>query len=317
MNIVHGVDELPAGLRLALAIGMFDGVHRGHLRLIEALREAAREREAATVVLTFVPHPAAVLRGSSPPLLCDPAEKASRLAAAGVDYIVEQKFDRQFAEQTPEQFLGRVCTRRKLVALVMTEESAFGRDRSGGLPAIRRLAPTLGLDVVQVAHLARAGDRISSTRLRNLIAAGRLADARRMLGRSYAVVGRVVQGDRRGRELGYPTANLAFDHPVTLPPDGIYAVRASWGGEDPLAAPRAANGVASLGIRPTFEDDGARVLEAHLFDIDEDLYGERMRVEFVRRLRGEKKFPSAEALVRQMDADAHRARQIMDQANPT
>ena len=159
-------------------------------------------------------------------------------------------------------------------------------------------------------RLGSEGGTLSSTRVRGVVTSGRLADARRLLGRPYAVTGTVVAGDRRGRDLGYPTANLAFDEPVTLPPDGIYAVRATWGGRNPLQPQNRAGGVASLGVRPTFGGVD-RVLEVHLFDVDDDLYGRRMRAEFIRRLRGEKKFSSAEALVRQMDRDAQKSRQIL------
>ena len=314
MRHLGDIDELPAGLRFALAIGMFDGVHRGHLRLLEALGKVARERDAMAVVMTFAPHPAAVLRGTPPPLLCDRSEKLMRLADAGVEIVVEQRFDRAFADQTAQAFLERTCSGRRLVALVMTMESAFGRDRSGGLPEIRRLGPHLGLEIVEIPHLTREMSKISSTRIRNLLAAGRLSDVRRMLGRGYAVVGRVVHGDRRGHTLGYPTANLAFEAPVALPPDGIYAVRAGWGNGDPLSPAHSADGVASLGVRPTFGNDGARLLEVHLFDTDQSLYGRSLRVEFVRRLRGERRFPSAQSLIRQMDRDAARARAVLASA---
>ena len=163
-------------------------------------------------------------------------------------------------------------------------------------------------------EVSLGGDRISSTRLRRLLGAGRLADGRRLLGRRYAVVGEVVLGDRRGRALGYPTANLRFDRPVALPLDGIYAVRVGWDGADPLSPAHSADGVAALGVRPTFETDGARTLEVHLFDFTSELYGERLRVEFVRRQRDERRFPSAAALVRQMDLDAARAREILRRA---
>lgn len=311
MKRLGDIDELPAGLRFCLAIGMFDGVHRGHRRLLGALTRTARERGAKAVVMTFDPHPAAALRGHAPPLLCDPEEKMARLAELGVDIVVEQRFDTTFAEQTAERFLRRACSDREMVALVMTQESAFGRDRSGGLPEIRRLGPSLGLDVVEVAHVTGASSRISSTRLRNMLGAGRLSDVKRMLGRPYAVIGRVVRGDRRGRTLGYPTANLAFDDDVALPPDGVYAVRAAWGGRDLTRPASRADGVASLGVRPTFGSGGARVLEVHLFDFSADLYGKQLRVEFLRRLRGERKFTSATGLVRQMDRDARRAREVL------
>jgi riboflavin kinase/FMN adenylyltransferase len=294
-----------------LQTGHIDGVHRGHQRAIAALIRTAARHGAQAVVLTFDPHPAAVLRGTAPQLLCSIEEKLARLAALGVDATVVQRFDRSFAEQTPEQFIGRLCAQRHLAGLVMTAESAFGRDRTGMLPTVRRLGDEHGFEVVEVARLDVEGGTLSSTRLRGLVGRGRLADARRLLGRDYAVTGEVVHGDHRGRELGYPTANLAFAAPVVLPPDGIYAVRASWGGADLLDPARTADGVASLGVRPTFEARGARTLEVHLFDVDEDLYGTELRVEFARRLRGEKKFRNVDSLVGQMDRDAARARFVL------
>ncbi len=310
MRVVHNVDELAPGLRFALAIGMFDGIHRGHQRVLRALAEAARRRAAAAVLLTFEPHPAQVLRGQLPLLLCADRERLARFAGLGIDLVVIQHFDHAFAAQPPESFLRRVSTGRDLAAVVMTPESAFGRDRAGVLPAVRQLGRELGFDIAEVAPLAGAGTIISSTRLRNLLAAGRLAQVRRLLGRWYAVIGTVVPGDRRGRAMGYPTANLRFDRPVALPPDGIYAVRAGWGGTDPLRPQRTADGVASLGVRPTF-GGGERVLEVHLFEVDEDLYGQALRVEFLRRLRGEKRFASVAALVAQMDRDSNRARTVI------
>jgi riboflavin kinase / FMN adenylyltransferase len=311
MRIVHDIDELPAGLRFVLAIGVFDGVHRGHWRVIRALTDASADLDAQPVVLTFVPHPALVLRGSAPPLLCDLDERIAQLARLGVGTTVVQRFDHDFADQPPEAFLARVCAGRQLVGLVMTAESAFGRDRTGGLPASRALATRFGYRVIEVPRLASEGKTLSSTRVRGLLAVGRLHEVNRLLGRRYAVIGEVVHGDRRGREFGYPTANLHFDTPVALPEDGIYAVRVSWGGDDPLVPRYRADGVASLGVRPTFADGGARILEAHLFDFDGDLYGQRLRVEFVRRLRGEKRFSSVDALIRQMDRDSSRAREVL------
>lgn len=310
MRVLRSIDELPADLRFALTIGMFDGVHRGHQRAIGTLVRVARRAKAEAVVLTFDPHPAQVLRGSAPPLLCAPEERLARLAELGVDTTVVQPFDAAFADQPPDAFLERICAKRRLVALVMTGESAFGRDRAGILDRIRQLAKEMKFRAVEVARLTSDGGTVSSTRLRGQLAAGRLGDVRRLLGRRYAVSGRVVAGEGRGRTLGYPTANLAFDAPVALPPDGVYAVRVGWGGKDPLRPARTADGVASLGVRPTF-GGGERVLEVHLFDVDQDLYGENLRVEFVGRLRGEKKFSSADALVHQMDRDAARAKSVL------
>jgi riboflavin kinase/FMN adenylyltransferase len=311
MKRLTSIDALPRGLRFVLAIGVFDGAHRGHMRVINALLAAARRHRAESVALTFDPHPSEVVRGEAPPLLCDPDERVALLGELGVSMIVLQHFDRAFADQSVEAFLGRLRRGRDLAALVMTAESAFGHDRQGTIAAIRRLAPELGFELVEIGQLENQGRAVSSTRVRAALAQGRLAEVRRLLGRPYAVTGTVVRGDRRGRTLGYPTANLRFARPVALPPDGVYAVRAAWGGRDLLKPARRADGVASLGVRPTFETQGARLLEVNLFDVDENLYGKKLRVEIVRRLRGERRFGSAAALVRQMDRDAARARAVL------
>lgn len=310
MEILHDLDELPRGIRLTLAVGMYDGVHRGHQQVLQAAVAAARRENAQAVVLTFDPHPDAVFGTGAPPLLCDAAERLERFAALGVDTTIICSFDRRFADQSPHDFLQRVARDRELCAIVMTPETAFGRGRSGTLAAVEELAPEIGFHVACPPEVLVGGERVSSTRIRRDLEAGRLASARRQLGRDYAVVGTVVRGDGRGRQLGYPTANLAFHEPVSLPPNGIYAVRASWGGEALLAPAQRADGVASLGVRPTF-GGGRRTLEAFLFDFDGDLYDQRLRLEFVRRQRGEKRFDSVEELIEQMDRDCVRARAIL------
>jgi riboflavin kinase/FMN adenylyltransferase len=308
--ILPNIESLPPGCRLALTVGVFDGMHRGHALVLASTVRAARERDASATVITFEPHPEVVLRGAAPLLLTDPQERLERIAAAGIELVVAQPFTKVFSQQQAEAFIERVAAGRELRALVMSAESAFGRDRAGTIAAVRAEGAARGFDVVEVPQLGTGAGRVSSSRIRELVLAGRLAAARRLLGRRYAVVGTVVHGDQRGRTLGYPTANFAFDQPVCLPPDGVYAVRVSWGGRSLLDPARRAGGVASLGVRPTF-GVGARVLEVHLFDFDEDLYGKRMRVEFVRRQRGERRFRSAAALVTQMDRDAARAREIL------
>jgi riboflavin kinase / FMN adenylyltransferase len=304
------MDALAPGLRFVATVGIFDGMHRGHLRVLEATLRAARAQHAQAVVITFEPHPEEVLRGRTPTLLLDPDERLARLAAAGVDITVVQRFDLAFAQQSALEFLQRLGRGRDLAGLVMSSESAFGHDREGTAATVRRLAAERGWHLLEVPTLERAGGRISSGRIRTLIEGGRLSQAADLLARPYGVTGEVVHGDGRGRGLGFPTANLSFSAPVTLPPNGIYAVRATWGGADPLEPQRAADGVASLGVRPTFGEH-TRLLEAHLLDFDGDLYGVRLRVEFLRRQRGERRFSSVEALVRQMGQDVERARRIL------
>ena len=313
MQTFSGIDELPGRARMAVTVGVFDGMHLGHERVLATLVRVAGEERALATVVTFDPHPDEVLRGAAPTLLCDPAERLARLRRAGIDLLVVQRFDRAFAAQSPEAFLDRLSDGRALAGLVMTAESAFGRDRAGTLARVRSLSDERGFRVEEVSAHEVRGTRVSSSRIREEVEQGRLADAARCLGRSYAVIGEVVHGDHRGRELGYPTANLRFEAPGALPPNGVYAVRASWAGRDPLTPAHRKDGVASLGVRPTF-GGGARLLEVHLFGFDGDIYGERLRVEFVRRQRGEKRFASVASLVTQMDRDAARSRRILARA---
>lgn len=310
MRVYRDMDALPARSRLAVTLGVFDGMHRGHTMLLGELVRGARAWDAEPTVITFEPHPDVVLRGAAPPLLCDPAERLARLEEARVEHAVLQRFDEAFRQQTPEQFLRRLRTGRTLAGLVMSPESAIGRGRSGTPEVLREIGARDGFRVGLVEAFEIGGERVSASRIRAELAAGRLPSARRMLGRDPSAVGTVVRGDGRGRLLGYPTANLAFEEPVALPSDGIYAVEVSWGGRDLLHPARRAGGVASLGVRPTFEP-GARVLEVYLLDVDEDLYGRQLRVAFVRRQRGERRFPSAQALIEQMGRDTLRAREIL------
>jgi riboflavin kinase / FMN adenylyltransferase len=311
VRILDGVDALPEGVRFVATVGVFDGVHAGHLYLLKRTIRAARVHHAASAAVTFRPHPDAVLRGGSPPLLCDQVENIAQIEATGLDLLVVQPFDRSFSEQSAEAFVARLSEGRELAGLVMSSESAFGHDRTGTARTLRQVADREGWALIEVPTLERLGGRVSSGRIRALIEQGRLAQAAHLLGRRYAVIGEVVHGDARGRELGFPTANLAFAQDVALPPDGIYAVRVSWGGDDPLEPEHRALGVASLGVRPTFGGGGARLLEVFLLDFDGDLYGQRLRVEFVRRQRGERRFTSVAALITQMNHDVERARTIL------
>jgi riboflavin kinase/FMN adenylyltransferase len=308
--IVDGVASLPEGLRFVATLGVFDGVHAGHRVVLDETIQAARRLNARSVAITFRPHPEAVLRGRAPALLCDPAERASWVGEAGIDILVIQAFDHAFSEQSAEAFVDLLRTKRDLAGLVMSSESAFGHDRAGTSATLRRIAAAEGWALLEVPTLERGSQRVSSGRIRALVEEGNLSAAARLLGRPYAVIGEVVHGDARGRELGFPTANLYFAQDVALPPNGIYAVHVSWGGDDPLAGDHRADGVASLGVRPTF-GEGHRLLEVFLLDFDGDLYGQRLRVEFVRRQRAEKRFASADALIAQMNRDVVRAREIL------
>lgn len=289
----------------AVSIGVFDGVHLGHRHALDTLRRTADGLGCARVVLTFDPHPATVLDPAhAPRLLCSLARRAELLGGLDVDTCVVAGFDRRRAEQEATQFVDEVLVGSlRARAVVVGEDFRFGRDRRGDVALLQSMASSRGFDVVPVRLDAEGGAPISSSRIRALVEAGEVDAAAALLGRPHEVEGTVVQGDGRGRTLGYPTANLGADAGRCVPGLGIYA--GTWVRPDGARHTAAI----SIGRRPTFHDDGDVAIEAYLCDFDGDLYGERGRAEFVARLRGEERFDSAEDLVRQiaLDVEATRA----------
>jgi riboflavin kinase/FMN adenylyltransferase len=307
---LHGIDELPHDTRLVATVGVFDGVHRGHQQVFGVLEATARRLGAMPVVVTFDPHPEAVVLGQAPDMLMDRRERLEHISHLVGGLVVLQRFDEVFRRTTAEEFVERLGGGRNLAALVMTRVSAFGRDRRGTLPVLREMAAGSSWELVEAPTLDALGARVSSARIRELVAAGDLTTAAVLLGRPFGLVGSVIHGEQRGRELGFPTANLDFPQPVCLPPDGIYAAHATWGGETVLEPTDRAEAVVSLGTQPTF-GGRVRLMEVHLLDRDEDLYGRWMRVEFRDWLRGQERFVSVDDLVTQMHDDVALARRIL------
>ena len=312
LEIIRGIDGLPDDTRLAVTVGVFDGVHRGHQQVFDVLEQTARRLGAMPVAVTFDPHPDAVVSGEAPDLLMDQQERLEWISRYVAGMVVLQRFDEVFRRTTADEFVERLGGGRNLAALVMTKVSAFGRDRGGTLPVLRAMGAAGGWELVEAPTLDSGGARVSSARTRELVAGGQLETASALLGRPFALVGTVVYGERRGRELGFPTANLNFSDPVSLPPDGIYAARATWGGNAVLAPRDQADAVISLGTQPTF-GGRVRLLEVHLLDPDEDLYGQRMRVEFCGWLRDQRRYDSADALIDQMRRDVEHSREVLEQ----
>jgi riboflavin kinase / FMN adenylyltransferase len=290
----------------AVTLGVFDGVHRGHAALLRAAVQAAAERGAASVALVFDPHPDEVLHpGTIVPRLLPPEAVLDRIrTGCGVDWALGVRFDEELRLRSAEEFIGGLATAIELRALVMTPDATFGRGRGGTATSMRELGAAQGFDIVTVEPVRVDGDVISSTRIRRAVADGDIGIAR-SLGYLPRLEGTVVVGDRRGRSLGFPTANLAFDYTPAMPALGIYVGQA--------AVPERGVGPAhpalvSVGVRPTFHDDGRVLVEVHLLDFDGDLYGARLTVELLERLRAEHRFPDAEALVAQMKRDDVAAR---------
>ena len=302
--------SLPNGT--VVTIGVYDGVHLGHRALIGRVRAMANELGAASAVVTFDRHPATVVRPDSAPLLLtDLTQRMELLAETGVDYTLVIRFDRERASETAEDFVREIlvgCLGAR--AVVVGHDFHFGRNRGGNVPMLQEMGAELGFDVLGINLVAdddpQHGEVVSSTRIRGLLAEGDVAGAALLLGRPHEVRGTVQHGDKRGRELGFPTANVAVPADVLLPADGIYA---GWFERADGTVHAAAM---SLGRRPTFyEDADLSLLECYLLDFDGDLYDEPAKVRFVQRLRGEVKFDSVEALVEQMTKDVDEARTLL------
>ena len=284
---------------VAVVLGVFDGVHRGHGALLSAVREAGAARGARPVALVFDPPPIEVIRpGHAVERLASLSENLARIRDAGVEAI-PIRFDTAVREMPPEAFLDALAPGLQTVAIVMTPDTAFGRDRAGTPQRLMAVGPVRGFEVVVIEPEMDDGP-ISSSRIRRALADGDIPRATRLLGRRPSLSGEVVRGDGRGQELGYPTANLAFRYNPALPSLGIYAGLAG--------GPSTTGALVSVGRRPTFHDDGDVVVEAHLLDWSGDLYGQPLRLELVGRLRDERRFESAAELTAQMRRDEVQAR---------
>jgi riboflavin kinase/FMN adenylyltransferase len=298
-----GSDRAAGGERPAVAVGNFDGVHRGHQALVEAAVARARASAGATIVLTFDPHPARVLRPeAAPAALTTLAQKEELVLALGVNRLVFVPFDAAVAALSPEAFARQALADGLAARHVLVGESfRFGRGRAGDPAGLARLGEALGFEVEVVAPVLAGGAPISSSRVRDALARGDAAEAQELLGRPYFVDGSVERGDGRGRTIGVPTANLALDGQL-LPSRGVYAARCR------VASGAWRDAVVNVGERPTFGGGKVR-LEAHLLDFEGELYRARLRVEIHARLRAERRFADVEALVTQIHADIEAARE--------
>jgi riboflavin kinase/FMN adenylyltransferase len=289
-----------------VTIGVFDGIHIGHQRLIRALVDAARTTDRLAVVLTFFPHPDAVLHGiKGRYYLMSPEERADMLLAMGVDVVVTQPFNNALRQMRAQAFVESLRTHLQLSALWVGPDFALGYRREGDLAFLRAQGAAHGFDVSTVDVVTEAGDGtiISSTQLRRLLEAGDVETAAEWLARPYSLRGSVVQGDQRGRLLGFPTANLAVWDEQVIPALGVYAGWAEVRGLRYAA-------VTNIGVRPTFDGQRMRV-EPHLLDFSGDIYGENLTISFTARLRSEQKFDGVDALMAQLHRDVEQARSIL------
>ena len=310
MQLFRGLpDSADRHRPIALTIGNFDGVHRGHQAMLARLSEAAEDLALPSAVLTFDPHPREFFApGAAPPRLSTLRSKLEQFAAHGIAEVHVARFDAALAALPAERFIDDVLVRRLGTRWVLVgDDFRFGRGRSGDLALLRRAATTFSVEAMPTVVVD--GERASSTAIRGALAAGELDHAARLLGRPYAIGGKVVHGDKLGRSLGFPTANIVLRHPAPL--TGVFAVRVHGLG----GAARA--GAASLGVRPTVKTGAKPLLEVFVFDFDEAVYGRRVVVEFLCKLRDEERYADLDMLTRQIRADVAQAREYFATGSST
>lgn len=295
--------DLPRGA--VVAIGNFDGIHRGQRAILERVVARAEELGRTSAVVTFDPHPLSVLRpGEGPRLLTTPATKRRLMAEVGIEVLLVVRFDRELAATPAERFVREFLAERLRVTEVhVGRDFSFGHRREGDLELLRRLGSELGFEARAVEEVVLRGERVSSSRIREAVAEGRVEVAWEMLGRPYAVAGVVIRGDRMGKRLGWPTINLALDSEL-VPADGVYAGRVSI-----PAFPAVFVCVTNIGTRPTVYENYQRVVESHILDFSTDVYGERVEVEFHKRLREERLFATVMDLSAQIRRDVETTRE--------
>ncbi|MFH2102254.1 MAG: bifunctional riboflavin kinase/FAD synthetase [Chloroflexota bacterium] len=289
-----------------LTIGIFDGVHRGHQSLLDRLVTGAQAEGNPAVVLTFHPHPAIVLGNQGDfKFLTTPQERAEILESLGVEVVITQPFDRQLAAQSAETFMRHLSRTLGVERLIIGYDFALGRGREGDSQFLTTLGKSLGYSVDLISPVSDDTEIISSSRIRQHLAAGQVEQAALDLGRLYSLQGPVVHGDGRGRHINIPTANIEIPEGKIVPGNGVYACWARDGAQRHAA-------VTNVGIRPTFTPEKQSVnVEAHLLNFERDLYGREVQLEFVARLRDEMKFPSVDALITQIQADIARAHDFL------
>ena len=298
------IDGMPESGQV-LAIGEFDGLHLGHREVIRRAVETARKRRLPAAIMTFHPHPREVLGHEQYMTHITPLqEKLDLFEQAGVDVAYIVTFDSAFSQVSPSQFVNDMLVRLQVDTVVVGFDFRFGHKGGGDANALRELADgRFAVEVVSPCHMD--GVKVSSTLIRNCLEQGDVSRVQQLLGRYYSLTGKVVHGAKRGRLIGYPTANIEPDGPFIVPANGVYAIRLYWMGQP-------YSGVMNIGTKPTFEGDSTRrTLEAHLFDFSQTIYGESVKVELVAFIREERKFPSVDDLIAQIRRDADEAKALL------
>jgi riboflavin kinase/FMN adenylyltransferase len=310
LEFVRGTGRLSRPLnRPVLTIGNFDGVHLGHRAILEIVVDRARSLGGEAILLTFEPHPRKIVQPDRPPsLLATLEQKAELLDAAGIDVLIVESFDLEFAQTPPEVFVNEYIQRRIAPTEVYVGyDFHFGRDREGSMRLLAETGPRLGFSVTVIPEITMGERDVNSTRIRDLLGTGQVKEAAELLGRPFSVRGSIVEGMKRGRGMGFPTANLAPDNEM-LPHAGVYICAVRFLDDGDPGRGEVIPAVTNLGYRPTFDDQRSLVAEAHLMDFSGDLYGRKVDLDFLERLRPEQKFESIDELKLQIGRDVDTAR---------
>lgn len=301
MKIFHGTDNAGILRGTALTLGVFDGLHLGHQQIMQRVVESAAATDSVPTVITFDPHPRAVLHAeNAPPLLQTLDQRLANFEVLGIKQTIVIRFDKEFAGTDAETFLRDIVHERlQARAVYLGKGFFFGKNRGGNIELLREMSERLGFFADEVPEVRLRGRRISSSKIRQLLADGKVNLARRMLGRPYGVEGQIIHGLQRGRTIGFPTANL-HPHNRVIPKFGVYATAT-------LIDGLWRRSITNVGIRPTFDDDRNPSIESYVFDFDGDLYGDVLRVRFLHRLRDERKFGGIDELRAQIERDTRRA----------
>jgi riboflavin kinase/FMN adenylyltransferase len=306
MDVLHFPDDArpPWLVHPVLALGNFDGLHRGHLKIVERVRRGAAEHGGTPMAMTFDPHPPRVVRpDKAPPLLMTLPQRLDALERAGMRAVAVVRFTRELSQWEPETFVRTVLVDWLHVSEVWVGANfLFGHDRSGNFSLLRTLGQRYGFRADKIDPVRYKEFVVSSTRIRRLVAEGRVDEAGALLGHPYALAGTIVEGRRRGRELGFPTANLRTDNEL-IPPHGVYATTLTVDGIVHAA-------ITNVGVNPTFGESGATTIETHVLHYNHELYGQRVQLGFVQRLRDERRFEDVDALRAQIEADCRRAERL-------
>jgi riboflavin kinase/FMN adenylyltransferase len=306
MNLYREISDIKKTLNAVVTVGSFDGLHIGHFKILEEVKKVVVELKGSSFVITFEPHPRFVLtKDSGLKILTSLPEKIKILEEAGIENLVVIKFTKEFSQLTSDEFIRQIIVDKIGAAhMVIGHDHKFGKDRLGNVQKLSEVGRLYNFSVTDVPPENMDDGIISSTKIRNALTEGDLVNANKFLGRNYSLEGIVVVGMQRGRTLGFPTANIQPDDPnKVIPKNGIYVVKCELEGE-------VFPGVMNIGIRPTFENKNEQVLEVHLLNFNRDIYGKNLRVEFIKRLRDEKKFGSKEDLIKQMQIDKQLAASV-------